>query len=64
MISRPGDYFELVVWDPPTTRATALRLADECIGFGEETIFGYGDTPDDERVRRALGCRVWHFWWD
>lgn len=64
LISRPGDYFEMVVWDPPTTRAAALRLADECIGFGEETVFGYGNIPDDERVRRAGSCRVWYFWWD
>jgi Domain of unknown function (DUF4253)/Sigma-70 factor, region 1.1 len=64
LISKPGDYFEMVVWDPPTTRESALWLAEECIWFGEETVFDYGDIPDDERVRRARNCRVWHFWWD
>lgn len=63
-VSIPGDYFEMVVWDPPTSPAAALRLADEQIWFGEETIFAYGDIPDDERVRRAVSRRVWHFWWD
>ena len=64
LISLPGDYFEMAVWYPPCTRAAALRLADESIEFGEETVFGYGDISADERVRRACGCRLWHFWWD
>jgi hypothetical protein len=54
----------MIVWSPPTSRPAALRLANEITWFGEETVFDYGEVPDDERVRRARECRLWHFWWD
>jgi hypothetical protein len=59
-----GDAYEMCVPRPPRTRAEALQLARELMGFGEETIFGYESDDCDYLAAVASRSHYWRFWWD
>jgi hypothetical protein len=59
-----GDSYQLFVPRPPRTRANALRLAEEMVAFGEDSVAASGGEPCEEVVEYLRTSHFWHFWWD